>query len=70
LPADAVYVKDMTVADFGTEHVYTSQLLAQSFPANDFTDLQSGNQVTPGTFYLACGDQTDGNGKCSLQLGE
>lgn len=69
LPADAVYVKDKTVADFGTEHIYSSQLLAQSFPASAFTDAD-GNAVPAGTFYLACGDQVDGQGKCSLQLGE
>lgn len=69
LPADAVYVKDKTVADFGTEHLYTSKLLAQSFPASAFMD-QNGNAVPAGTFYLACGDQVDGQGKCSMQLGE
>lgn len=69
LPSDAVYEKDLTVADFGVEHVYTSKLLAASFAASAFQD-ENGNAVAPGTFYMACGDQTDGSGVCSMQLGE
>ena len=60
----------MQVPDFGLEHVYTSTLLAASFPASAFTDASTGNTVPAGTFYYSCGNQTEPNGGCSLQLGQ
>lgn len=69
LPTDAKYQKDMQVADFGTEHVYSSASLAKTFPADMFQD-SNGNNITPGTFYVACGDQVDGPNACSLNLGQ
>lgn len=69
-PADAIFVKDLEVADFGTEHVYKSADLAATFPTSSFTDQTTDAAVDPGTFYISCGNQNESQGGCSLQLGD
>lgn len=67
-PPDAVFKRDATVADFGTEHIYLSKQLAKSFDASLFVGPAS--NVIAGTFYYACGDADETQGGCTLQLGE
>lgn len=70
LPQDATYLKDLQVQDFGTENLYMSKDLATTFPSADFSDASTNALVTPGTFYISCGNTNESNGGCSLQLGQ
>jgi hypothetical protein len=69
LPPDAKYQKDKQSPDVGTEHVYLSQLLAASFPASVFTDIDTDAPLTPGTFDYYCGGDVNADGGCALLLG-
>ena len=69
LPPDAKYQKDKPSSDVGIEHVYVSQLLAASFPASVFTDIDTGAALTPGTFDYYCGGDVNADGGCALNLG-
>ena len=70
IPDDARYVTTKNIPDFGVEQVYVSKSLAASFPADAFTDADTGATVTPGTFYISCGNVTSQHGGCTLQLGQ
>ena len=67
MPPDTKHVRDFTDPQLGTIQVYQSADLAATFPAADFTDGGTGEALPPGTFGLACGDQTAG---CSFVLGD
>ncbi len=69
LPPDSRYEKDKKSQDVGTEHVYVSQLLGASFPAGDFTDLDTDAPLPPGTFDYYCGGDVNADGGCALLLG-
>ena len=51
-PPDAVPVKDVATKD-GTHHLYSSALLAGTFPPSAFVDT-SGQPIPPGTFDVLC----------------
>lgn len=73
IPADAQYVKDKQVPDFGLEHIYVSKSLAASFPdagSGLFTDVDTNTAVTPGTFYIACNNVNSVRGGCTIQTGQ
>ena len=70
LPSDAQFTQSLTVPGFGVEQVYTSALLAASFPASDFTDATTNAIVAAGTFYYACGDTNEDQGGCTLTWGD
>lgn len=69
IPSDAVYQRDMQVSGFGPEHLYRSVSLAASFPARTFTNIDSGDAVPPGTFYVSCGNTYSTRGGCTIQTG-
>jgi hypothetical protein len=69
MPPDSKYQKDKKTQDVGTEHVYLSQLLAASFPASVFTDIDTSAPLTPGTFDYYCGGDINADGGCALNLG-
>lgn len=70
IPGDARYLHDKNVSDFGLEHVYVSSSLANSFPVSQFTDADTGAAVTPGTFYISCGNAASSGGGCTIQTGQ
>ena len=51
-PPDAIPVKDIASKD-GTHHLYSSTLLAGTFPLSAFVDT-SGDLIPPGTFDVLC----------------
>lgn len=67
MPPDAVYVRDIDDPMLGVLHLYQSQDLAATFPANDFYDSGGGGSLPPGTFTVSC-DQPNQNG-CELLIG-
>jgi hypothetical protein len=69
LPPDSKYQKDKKSQNVGTEHVYLSQLLAASFPASVFTDIDTDAPLPPGTFDYYCGGDVNADGGCALLLG-
>jgi hypothetical protein len=68
MPPDSKYQKDKPSPDVGIEHVYVSQLLAASFPASVFTDIDTSAPLTPGTFDYYCGGDVNADGGCALNL--
>lgn len=66
-PDDAHHVRDFTDPDVGKIHVYRSTRLARTFPASDFTNVNTNALVTPGTFSIGCDDPA-GPG-CTIYLG-
>jgi hypothetical protein len=69
MPPDSAYQRDKQAPDAGTEHVYLSQLLAASFPASVFTDIDTDAPLPPGTFDYYCGGVNNTDGGCILLLG-
>jgi hypothetical protein len=69
LPPDSTYQKDKQNQAVGTEHVYLSQLLAASFPASYFAEIETDVGLTPGTFDYYCGGDVNPDGGCVLLLG-
>jgi hypothetical protein len=69
LPPDSKYQRDKQAPDAGTEHVYLSQLLAASFPASVFFDIDTDAPLPPGTFDYYCGGVNNTDGGCALLLG-
>jgi len=69
MPPDSAYQRDKRAPDAGTEHVYLSQLLAASFPASVFTDIDTDAPLPPGTFDYYCGGVNNTDGGCILLLG-
>lgn len=71
LPKDAKHSKDVMVSGSGLEHHYLSAALAGTFSADQFTDINTGAAVTPGTFYFVCGGDLDtDSGGCEFELGQ
>lgn len=54
-PPDAKHMRDFTDPQIGLIHVYLSADLAITFPAGEFKDSGTDQQLDPGTFSVACG---------------
>lgn len=68
-PPDSKYQSDFTDPQLGVIHVYTSSLLAKTFPAADFTSSgPPGPDATPGMFSVSCGEPDPSHG-CTILIG-
>lgn len=67
-PPHAIHVSDFIDPQIGPVHVYQSPDLAQTFPASAFKNSGNGSTLPPGTFSVACEDNTYGT--CAMVVGE